>query len=74
MKFPNNPKFPKEVICSIIPVLWSLNHQAEPCCIFPQTPASWKHPINVPIAALSTGFKLYNIVFGNLSSLFKASK
>ena len=26
-----------------------MNHQAEPCCIFPQTPASWKHPINVPI-------------------------
>ena len=74
MKFPNKPRFANEVICSIIPVLWSLNHQAEPCCIFPHTPASWKHPINVPIAALSTGFKLYNIVFGRLSSLFNVFK
>ena len=45
-----------EIICSCIPVLLSLNHHAEPCWIFPTAVESWKHPMIVPIEALSAGF------------------
>ena len=56
MKLPRQPKFAKEVICSVMPVLWSLNHQAEPCWILPGN-WLWKQPMMVPMEALSFGFK-----------------
>lgn len=39
----------KKVICSSMPILWSLNHQAEPCWILPGTSLFWKQPRIVPI-------------------------
>ena len=36
-----------------IPGLWSLNHQAEPCCSLPAVPGPWKQPIRATSAALS---------------------
>ena len=31
IKFPSNPRFARLIICSVMPVLWSLNHHALPC-------------------------------------------
>ena len=49
-----------------------IDRHALPCWIFPTTPASWKHPMIVPMAALSFGFRLYRIVFGSSSVTFSA--
>ena len=52
-----NARLAREVICSVMPVLWSLNHQALPCWILPTASLLWKQPMVVPIAALSIGLR-----------------
>ena len=65
------------VICSFIPFILSLNHHADPCCIFPTAELSLKHPITDAIMALSDGLREYNITlpsFFSFSSAFKKSE
>jgi len=68
------PTAERASICRVMPSFVSVNHQAEPICIFPGTVPSWKHPRMEGIMSLSLGFSEYTIVFPSFPVLSSLSR